>query len=316
MTGHTMIDKGRCLDLGRVESLSKKFLLATACQHITEFVSLPLMLQAQPVTSFDEPALEPYRTMKWQTDHQRQNIFVAEGEKVVRRLLESDLTVHSLLLPEKWLIEYEPLLARRPETIRAFTAEKPTLEKLTGFSMYQGVLAVATVPEPTPLAQLLTPQKTSLMLLAVDGLSNAENLGGIIRTCAAFGVDALIVGETCCHPYLRRSVRGSMGAIFKLPYILSQNLSATLQELHTAGVYTVAAHPHTNQQYLDRSNLQGSCCIILGSEGEGVSPQILATCRATVAIPMRNEIDSLNAGNAAAVFLYEVYRQRQKISLG
>ncbi len=270
------------------------------------------MLQVHPVDSFDEPALEPYRTMKWQTDHQRQNIFVAEGEKVVRRLLESDLVVHSLLLPEKWLLEYEPLLSKKNGLIQAFTAEKDVLEKLTGFSMYQGVLAVATVPEPTPLSRILDPQNPSLLLLAVDGLSNAENLGGIIRTCAAFGVDALVVGETSCHPYLRRSVRGSMGAIFKMPYILTQNLDETLKGLNDAGVQTVAAHPHTSQQFLGHTDLQGPCCLIMGSEGDGVSPAILSRCREKVAIPMQNEIDSLNVGTAAAVFLYEVNRQRQK----
>ncbi len=269
------------------------------------------MFTVQNVTSLDDPLLEPYRTMKWQTDHQRSNIFVAEGEKVVRRLLESNLTVQSLLLPEKWLKEYENIFRGRTEMIHAFIAEKQTLETLTGFSMYQGVLAVATVPEPTPLARILDKKKSNLLLLAVDGLSSAENLGGIIRTSVAFGVDALVIGETCCHPYLRRSVRGSMGAVFKMPHVISTDLAATLTELNEAGVQTVAAHPHTKTKFLCHANLQHASCIILGSEGDGISPKVLAACREIVAVPMENEIDSLNVGNAAAVFLYEAFRQRQ-----
>src|SRR5258705_1517410 len=99
------------------------------------------MLHVQTIESFDLPELQPYRTMRRQEEHKQQGIFVAEGEKVVRRLLESRLGVVSALLPEKWLAEFEPLLQGRPETVDVFVAEKALLETLTGFSMYQGLLA-------------------------------------------------------------------------------------------------------------------------------------------------------------------------------
>src|SRR5438093_1287411 len=100
------------------------------------------MFHVQRIESFELPELQPYRTMRRQVEHREQGIFVAEGEKVVRRLLESHLTVVSLLLPEKWLRELEPLLQARPEDIHVYLAEKELLETLTGFSMYQGLLAV------------------------------------------------------------------------------------------------------------------------------------------------------------------------------
>jgi hypothetical protein len=87
-----------------------------------EFKAARLKLEVQPVDSLDLPELAPYRTMKWQYEHRQEGIFVAEGEKVVRRLLESDMEIISLLLPPKWLEDYADLLARRPEqVIRAFT---------------------------------------------------------------------------------------------------------------------------------------------------------------------------------------------------
>src|SRR6266849_10588549 len=98
------------------------------------------MLRVQPITSLDEPILEPYRTLRRQLDHQRQQIFVAEGEKVVRRLLESQLTVLSLLLPEEWLQRLTPLLKLRREEIHAFVAPKPLAETPTSFSLCQAVL--------------------------------------------------------------------------------------------------------------------------------------------------------------------------------
>src|ERR1041385_5246639 len=161
------------------------------------------MFQIQRIVSFDLPELQPYRTMRRQMEHRLQGIFVAEGDKVVRRLLESCCEVVSVLLPEKWLATLAPLLEKRPEQILVFIAEKALLETLTGFSMYQGLLAVGRVPVPLTLDQILARSSHPWLLAAVDGLSSAENLGAIVRNCAAFGVHALIVGETCTSPYLR-----------------------------------------------------------------------------------------------------------------
>ena len=100
------------------------------------------MIQVSKILSFDRAELRPYQTMRRQLEHREQGIFVAEGAKVVRRLLESQFGVVSVLLPEKWLQELQALLQERAEEIQVFVAEKKLLETLTGFSMYQGLLAV------------------------------------------------------------------------------------------------------------------------------------------------------------------------------
>ncbi len=269
------------------------------------------MVHVQPVQALDLPELAPYRTMRRQYEQRAQGIFVAEGEKVVRRLLESDLEVLSLLLPEKWLHQYAELLERRPEpVIHAFTAERKILEQLTGFSMYQGVLAVARVPKGATFEDVLARGPRPLLFMAVDGISSAENLGGLVRSCVAFGAHGLIVGETCCSPYLRRAVRSSMGTIFKLPIIEPPGLEQTIRDAKTAGLRIIAAHPHTNQCALSGANFKTDCLIVLGSEGAGISEAILKICDEQVVIPMHNEVDSLNVGTAGAVFLYEASRQR------
>ena len=172
------------------------------------------MLHVQTIESFDLPELQPYRTMRRQEEHDEQGIFVAEGEKVVRRLLESNFSVRSVLLPEKWLADLKPLLQARSDDIHVFVAEKKLLESLTGFSMYQGLLAVGKIPAPESLDEILARSPKPRLLVAVDGLSSAENLGALVRNCAAFNAHALVVGETSCSPFLRRAVRSSMGAIF------------------------------------------------------------------------------------------------------
>jgi tRNA G18 (ribose-2'-O)-methylase SpoU len=101
-----------------------------------------------------------------------------------------------------------------------------------------------------------------------------------------------------------------MGAAFKLPMLSSKNLVQTLQQLRAGGVRCIAAHPHTDRRILSQADFSGDCCVVLGSEGHGLSASVLAACDEAVAIPMANEVDSLNVSAAAAVFFYEVNRQR------
>jgi tRNA G18 (ribose-2'-O)-methylase SpoU len=272
------------------------------------------MFAVHKIESLDIPPLQPYRTMRRQAAHREQGIFVAEGEKVVRRLLESRFEVLSLLLPEKWLTELEHALQARPEPIDVFVAEKQLLETLTGFSMYQGLLAVGKIPVPISLSEIIDRASKPHLLVAVDNLSNAENLGALVRNCAGFGVQALVVGETCCSPFLRRAVRSSMGAIFQLPVIETKGILSTLRDLQARGFRCIAAHPHVQGRTLPQANFFGDCCVVFGSEGHGITPAVLEICDEAVAIPMPDAVDSLNVGSAAAVFLYEANRQRGRMS--
>ena len=272
------------------------------------------MIRIQTIDSLELPELAPYRTLRRSAEHEALGIFVAEGDKVVRRLLESDFGVVSVLLPTDRLTEYESLLRARPEaeiSVYAVT-KKSVLEELVGFGLFQGVLAIGKIPTVFSLGKILATSPRPRLFAAVDGLTNAENIGLLVRNCAAFGVQALVVGETCSSPFLRRSVRNSMGTIFQLPVVASTNLVQSLNELRAQGVRSLAAHPHTEKKFLSQTDLTGDCCLIFGSEGKGLSPEVLAVCDEAVAIPMADGVDSLNVGAAAAVFLYEASRQRGK----
>jgi tRNA G18 (ribose-2'-O)-methylase SpoU len=272
------------------------------------------MIEFQKIDSFDLPELAPYRTMKRPLEHEQQGIFVAEGVKVVRRLLESSFEIVSVVLPEKWVEEFRPLIGGRRENIQVYVVEKKgVLEALTGFSMFQGVMAVGKIPASHSLAEVLARSPQPRLFVAVDALTNAENLGALVRNCVAFGVQALIVGETCSSPFLRRAVRNSMGTILQLPVVNSSNLVQSLGVLREHGIRCVAAHPHTDRKTLTKTDLARNCCIVFGSEGYGLSPAVLEACDDHAAIPMAAAVDSLNVGAAAAVFLYEASRQRGKM---
>jgi tRNA G18 (ribose-2'-O)-methylase SpoU len=240
---------------------------------------------------------------------------------------------------EQHLEEFRPLLETRPENVIVYLAERRFLVTLTGFSLFQGVLAVGKIPPPISLEEILVKSPSPKLLVAIDSLSNAENLGALVRNCVAFGAHALIVGETSSSPFLRRAVRNSMGTIFQLPVVeLKQSrgphesqgelrrretapagkkpaLAEVLRELQSRGTRCIAAHPHANGKTLSQADFSGDCCLVFGSEGDGISKAVLEICDGAVAIPMPPTVDSLNVGAAAAVFLYEVQRQRGKKDL-
>lgn len=276
----------------------------------TPVMSNPANWTVLPVQSLEMPGLAPYRTLRRPLEHIRQHIFVAEGEKVVRRLLASQLEIVSLLLTEEWYgqLGQDGLPDRGGEGVSVYIAPRPLLESIVGFNLHQGIMAVAKVPKEPLIDEVVT--KPPHLLVALDRLANAENVGIVVRNCVAFGVHGLIVGPASSSPYLRRAVRNSMGAVFQLPVIHVEDLPSALRQLRQDHGTTVVAADPNGSVPIARSRLMTNVCIVLGGEGEGISFPVLNVADVRVAIPMMNGTDSLNVANASAVFLYEVQRQR------
>jgi tRNA G18 (ribose-2'-O)-methylase SpoU len=266
--------------------------------------------QIQPVESLDAPELALYRTLRRVEEHERAGVLVAANHKVIRRLLASRFTVASALLTPAWLEKLEPQLRARPEKISVYVAEPLLLETITGYKLHQGALAVAKIPALPDLETLLKNSPRPLLLAAVEGIAFAENLGAVVRNCAAFGVHFLIVGETCGSPFQRRAVAGSMGTIFEQPVVRVENLVTSLTDLRASGVRCLAAHPRVGAKKLAAVDLRGDCCLVFGAEGPGLTSAVLAACDDAVEIPMPSHMNSLNVAVATGIFLYEATRQR------
>jgi len=264
----------------------------------------------QPVQDLDAPELALYRTLRRVEEHERAGVLVAANHKVIRRLLASDYTVLSALLTPAWLEKFEPQLRARAEAINVFVADDPLLETITGYKMHQGALAVAKIPPLPDFETLLADSPRPLLLAAVEGIANAENMGAIVRNCAAFGVHFLIVGETCGSPFQRRAVAGSMGTIFSQPVVRVPNLAQALATLRARGVRCFAAHPRADAKKLAAVDLRGDCCLVFGAEGPGLTDAAVAACDSMVEIPMPSHMNSLNVAVASGIFLYEATRQR------
>ena len=270
-------------------------------------------MQTVNISSLEARELKPYLTLRRPLEHYEQGIFVAEGEKVFRRLLCSNLKIISMLMTNEW---YDKLISENAfgtyvhNQFTIYVAEKSILETIVGFNLHQGIMAVARVPQERLLDEVINSIPKPHLLVALDGLVNAENVGVVVRNCAGFGVDGIIVGETTSSPYLRRAVRNSMGTVFTIPVVHSTNLIESLTTLRTKyGTRIIAAHPH-EQSSIHSADFKGNICIVFGNEGEGVSNTVLDTCDLHVAIPMMKGTDSLNVASASAVFLYEARKQR------
>jgi tRNA G18 (ribose-2'-O)-methylase SpoU len=258
------------------------------------------------ITDLDLPELEPYRTLRRPEDHWRRRIFVAEGEKVVRRLMQSGLSIISFLMTPQWKQQIFPNdFAIAP----VYIASKDLLETIVGFPLHQGIMAVAKMPEEGSIDELISVRKEPL-IVALDGVVNAENVGVAVRNCAAFGADAIMVDQTSSSPWLRRSVRNSMGGIFQIQSFHVQDLPQQLVQLKQRyGMQIIAAHPSGKTQ-LNCIDLKRGIVLVFGNEGYGLSERILSEADDAASIPMSNNTDSLNVASAIAVFLYEASRQR------
>jgi tRNA G18 (ribose-2'-O)-methylase SpoU len=256
-----------------------------------------------------------YLTLKRVEDHERAGVLVAANIKVVKRLLASRYVVVSALVTPAWLEKLEPQLRARPEAeLAVYVAEQKVLETITGYKLHQGALAVAKIPPLPDLETLLNNSPRPLLLAAVEGIASAENLGAVVRSCAAFGAHFLIVGETCGSPFQRRAVAGSMGTIFEQPLVRVGNLVETLTVLRARAVRCLAAHPRPGAKKLSAVDLRGDCCLVFGAEGPGLTAPVLAACDEAVEIPMPSHMNSLNVAVATGVFLYEATRQRVAVS--
>jgi len=262
------------------------------------------------ITSLDLPELHPYKTLRRPQEHLDQGIFVAEGEKVVRRLLASALPTISLLLTDEWLARISESCSKQlPPDI--FVAEKQLLETIVGFRMHQGIMAVGRVPREPSLDDLVDTSRTPRLFVALDGLVFAENVGVVVRNGAAFGVQGILVAANSASPYLRRAVRNSMGTVFQIPVIHTPALSETLitlRSIHGISIVVADAHTGTSVYELDSG---GDLCVVLGNEDAGTSQAARSAASHAIRIPMKEGVDSLNVASASAVILAEIARQRQ-----
>jgi len=262
------------------------------------------------VKDHDEPRLSAYRSLKGK-ELERDGIFIAEGEKVVRSMLESGCRIASCLTSGETADRYKGLLteiAKRGALL--YVAANKQIEEIIGFRFHKGVMAVGYCPMKHALTDGVKRLKCPHLLVALNAINDPQNVGLIVRNAAAFGAQALIVDNATYDPYYRKAVRVSMGTIFRLPVYYEPDLASSLTRLkkkHNTRI--IAATLGRGAGDIARAKLSGNICFVFGNEDKGVSPAVSRVADAKVRIPISKSVDSLNVASSSAICLYEASRQ-------
>ena len=245
----------------------------------------------------EDPRLVLYKTMRDGKGEDGQ-LFIGDGEKVALRILDSSIKIRSIYSLEKYVERYKDLIEQNgPSPENIFVSSRKEMEQTLGYAIHQGMMVLAEKPESIPAEQLKSP------IIVLNNLISSENTGSVIRNCAAFGVQSLLADNFSCHPYIRRSVRVSMGHVLDMQVSITENLVETLNSLKTRGFTVIGTSIGEDTISLYDYKFPENYALVIGNEGAGMSPEILEVCDVKLRIPMKMGVDSLNAAAASAVFL-------------
>jgi tRNA G18 (ribose-2'-O)-methylase SpoU len=230
-----------------------------------------------------------------------EGLYIAESSTVIRRALAAGHRPRSFLMSPRWLPEAPDLVAAAAGAdVPVFVAEEPVLQRVTGFHLHRGALAAMHRPELLPPDELLAGARRVAVL---EDIVDHTNVGAIFRGAAAMGVDAVLVTPRCADPLYRRSVRVSMGTVFQVPWTRLTPWPHGLGALRQKGFLVAALALNPDAVTLDEfaAELPERVALVLGTEGDGLTPHAVEAADVSVRIPMAGGVDSLNVSAAAAV---------------
>ena len=258
------------------------------------------------IDSLDDPRIAVYRNLKDRTLARWEGRFIAEGLLVVRRLLASDYAAESVLVAERRSDEIAPHV---PPGVPVYILPAREISRIVGFGFHAGALACGRRKPLGSLDDLAPTWAGPVTLVVLPKITNAENLGWLLRISAAFGAAAVVLGGECCDPFYRQAIRVSMGTVFALPIVRSGHLPADLARLRDDGRFELAAAVlDPDAEPLHAARRGERLALLFGNEATGLDAETLALCTRRLTLPMQLGTDSLNVAVAAAVFLYHFTR--------
>lgn len=239
-------------------------------------------------------------------------LYIAESPKVIARAIAAGHRPRSVLLQEQWLDDLAALIG--PFDIPVFVASPEVLERLTGYNLHRGALAAMHRPALRPMAEVIARAKRVVVL---ENIVDHTNVGAIFRSVAGLGADAVLVTPRCADPLYRRSVRVSMGTVLQVPWTRLGEWPESASELSAAGFHIAALALSPTALTLDQfaARPPERLALVLGAEGDGLTPAAFGVADSIVTIPMMHGVDSLNVASASAVALYAL-RARHEAPLG
>ncbi|WVT72629.1 RNA methyltransferase [Sinorhizobium chiapasense] len=265
-----------------------------------------------PVQRIDDPAdprIAGFISIKERDLTGRQGRFIAEGTVVLRMLAAAHeagrgFVAEAILLLENRLSGVQYILARFPPSVPVYVADAQVFDAIAGFNMHRGVLALGRRDGEPGRDALIASLPASSLVLAACGISNHDNMGALFRNAAAFGVDAVLMDETCCDPMYRKAIRVSVGSVLTVPFAREGSVATMLERLQQAGFAIWGLSPAGDTE-LGAIQPAARTALLMGTEGEGLPQSVLASVR-TARIRQRPGLDSLNVSTAAGIALHQV----------
>lgn len=260
-----------------------------------------------PVSDPEDPRLDGYRNVRERDLLGRHGLFVAEGEVVLRVLLSrSRYPVESILVSATRLEAARALIARAPPGTPIYCAEQAAMDRLVGFPIHRGVLALARRGPDRSANDIVGSLGLRALVVALIGLTNHDNVGGVFRNAAAFGADAVLLDRTCCDPLYRKAIRVSVGGSLFVPFARGAE-AGSLVDILRAQDFTLIGLAPSGGTPIGAVRRDARTALLLGAEGDGLPPDVLARTR-RVRIPMADGFDSLNVATASGIALHELTR--------
>ena len=269
------------------------------------------------VTDLSDPRLRDYRdltdvALRVKTEEPA-GLYMAESTNVIARAIRAGHRPRSVLLAPKHLELVEPLLVQATGAadggeVPVFVAEEPLLQQIVGFRLHRGAIAAMHRPALPSVEQLLRPsgRPAPRRIAVLENIVDHTNVGAIVRSAAALGVDAVLVTPSCADPLYRRAVRVSMGTIFQVPWTRLASWPRGMAELQQAGFVVAGMTLGEWAISMDELVAEGHerLALVFGTEGHGLTPAADRMLDRRVTIPMAGGVDSLNVAASSAVAFY------------
>jgi len=265
------------------------------------------------IESADDPRIADFRDIRERDLTGRQNRFIAEGTVVLRMLAEASrgesFATEKVLLLRNRVDGVAPILERLPEGVPIYVAEAEVLDRIVGFHLHRGVLALGR--REVPEFDLIDRLPTRSLVLVGCGISNHDNAGSMFRNAAAFKADGVFLDETSCDPLYRKALRVSVGSVLSVPYERRRTALDVLTRLAANGfsIWTLSPSGETDIRAIPPAERMA---LVVGTEGEGLPPAVLERFH-SARIPQSEGLDSLNVATATGIALFAMSSAAKRI---
>jgi len=265
-------------------------------------------MAVERIDNANDGRLAAYRNVRDGDLLRTKGLFVAEGRIVVKRVIDDRrYVVQSVLVNDAALKDLEPTLAALAADVPILVCRAGELAAAAGYDVHRGCLALVHRPPASTVDEVVAGAR---VLVVLEGVSNADNIGGVFRNAAAFGA-AVLLSPACCDPLYRKAIRTSMGAVLRVPFAraVDGDWPGVLARIAAAGFSLVALTPREPSETLEAFTARprpARVALIAGAEGAGVSPAVEAAADDRVRIPIDGGVDSLNLAVAVGIALYAI----------